>query len=78
MAYGTGVNGWRGVRVVKLLTPLVATLICSQTPSPMNTPGPKSIVVVNRPLVTPTALLVSGPAMGAPPLFVANSAKDRL
>ena len=63
-AYGVGVNCWRGAKVVNVLTPLVSTPICNQLVAPVNTPGPKSISTVNRPLVTPTALLVTGPATG--------------
>ena len=40
----------------------------SQRASPVKTPGPKSSVTVNRPLLTPTGLLVIGPASGPPPL----------
>ena len=78
IAYGTGVNCWRGVSVVKGLAPLVSTPISSQLVWPVNTPGPKSTSTVNRPLVTTTALLVTGPAMGTPPVLVLNSVKVRL
>ena len=62
MAYGVGVSCCRGASVVKLPAPLVSTPISSQLVSPFQTPAPKSIITVNRPLVTTTALLVTGPA----------------
>ena len=77
MAYGTGVNCWRGASVVKLFAALVLTAIASQLLVPVNAPDPKSTSVVNRPLVTATAVLVTGPAMATPVLLVANSVNVR-
>ena len=42
----------------------------SQRAGPVKTPGPKSSVTVNSPLLMAVAELVSGPAMTVPGLFV--------
>ena len=72
-----GKNGIRGGRGLlpgtqrgELLLPLVSTAICSQLLWPFHTLPPKSIVTVNRPLVTATALLVTGPATAVPPALL--------
>src|SRR6266566_8383687 len=78
IAYGDGVNCWRGASVVKLLAKLVSTPICNQLAAPVNTAGPKSICTVNRPLVAMTPLVTTGPATALPPLLVLNSQKARL
>ena len=62
---GAGVSCWRGVRVEKLFAPLVLTAISSHLSGPVNA-FPKSTVVVNRPLLTATAVLVTGPATRLP------------
>ena len=69
MAYGTGVNCWRGARVKKVFAALVLTASCSQLLVPVKT-LPKSTVVVNRPLVTHTAAFVTGPAYTLPVTLV--------
>src|SRR5208337_1461924 len=58
------VNGIRRGR--QLLARLVSTPISNQLVSPFHTPGPKSISTVNNPLVTKTAVLVTGPATAVP------------
>lgn len=78
MEYGTGVSCCLGDSAVKVPTPLLATPICSQLVTPWNGPEPKSIVTLKRPLVTPTPLVVTGPAVAAPPLLTLYSAKVRL
>ena len=79
MANGTGVSCWRGVKGMKLLAPvLVSTLISNQLVGPVNGSEPKSICTVNRPLLTMTPLLVTGPAMGEPPVLVMNSEDDQI
>ena len=62
---------------MKPLPPLVLTANCSQLEAPVNTLGPKSIVVVNSPLLTSVARFVTGPATAPPPLLVSNKAKVR-
>jgi hypothetical protein len=69
-AYGVGVTGWRGARVLKVFAALVLTAIASQLLVPVNTPGPKSTSVVNKPFVTATALFVTGPATAVPVVLV--------
>ena len=78
IAYGVGVNSWRGAKVVNVLTPLVAAQISSQLVAPVNATEPKSTSTVKRPLLTVTPLLVTGPAMAIPLLLVLNSEKVRL
>src|ERR1700677_1269412 len=68
MAYGAGVNCWRGSSETKLLPPLVCTSRCSQLLPPRNAPGPKSTSIVNNPLLTATAVLVIGPTITLPPV----------
>lgn len=76
---GTGVNGWSGFNVVNVLTPLLATPICNQLVWPVNAPAPKSISTVNKPLVTFTELLVTGPAAAmALALVLLNSVNCKL
>ena len=67
MAYGVGVTGWREVNVVKAVAPFVRTPISSQRAGPVNTPLPKSSVIVNSPLVTGVAALVTVPPALPPP-----------
>jgi len=76
IAYGVGKSGCRGVSVLKAPGPLVRTPISSQRLAPLNT-FPKSRVTVNRPLVTPVVLLVSGPARALPPLLTLSSENVR-
>ena len=60
-AYGTGVNGWRGMRVSNAtLLPLVRTLISNQRFPPLaKGVSPKSIIVVKSPLLTMVAVFVT-------------------
>ena len=76
IAYGAGLNHWRGVRVKKASAPWVLTAICSQLLVPAKI-SPKSTAVVNNPLDTPTAELVTGPAMATPVALVAYSVNVR-
>ena len=76
MAYGVGVTCCRG-RGCEMFAPLVLTAIASQLLVPVKTPGPKSTSVVNRPLVTATAVFVTGPAMALPVVFVLKSVNVR-
>ena len=71
MAYGAGMMGWRGLRVLKAPLPFVRAAISSQSALPSNS-LPNSSVAVNSPLLRIVALLVSGPAMALPPLIVPN------
>ena len=73
MAYGVGATCCRGARVLKLFAPLVLTASASQLLVPRNAPGPKSTSVVNSPLVTTTAVFVTGPASAVPVTFVAKA-----
>ena len=75
MAYGAGVMGCLGVRVVKLGAPLVRTASSSQTGFPVNTPWPKSKLTVKRPAFTYTALFVTAPARFAPLEIALNTLK---
>src|ERR1039457_1584323 len=77
-AYGVGVIGWRGASVAKAVAPFVRTAISSQLDVPVKAPAPKSTSTVNTPLVTRTALLVTGPAMATPLVLVVKSEKVRL
>ena len=76
-AYGTGISGWRGDSVLKWFAPVVFTAISSQLPLPIKAPGPKSMVVVKRPLLTVVAEFVSGPAMTPPAILVGNKVNAR-
>ena len=70
-AYGTGVSGWRGDKVAKAVAlPLVRTPISSQQFVPLKTVEPKSMAVVNAPLLTGVALFVTGPATATPVVLV--------
>jgi hypothetical protein len=71
IAYGIGVICCLGVNVVKLPLPLGSTAISSQLLLPSNA-VPKSISVVNKPLLTLVALFVTGPAMATPVTLVLN------
>ena len=75
LAYGVGVNCWRGDSVPNEFAPLVLTAICSQLFAPVKT-SPKSTGVVNNPLVTLTAEFVTGPAMATPPLLAEKSENE--
>src|ERR1035441_492914 len=76
IACGVAVISWRGARMVKTPPPLVRTAICSQWVEPLKTLEPKSIVVMNKPLLlTAIAVLVIGPPTGPPPLLVLNRVK---
>ena len=61
--------------MVNPLPPLVCTPISTQlVVLPLKGLGPKSISVVNKPLLlTDTAVLVNGPATGLPLLTVLNN-----
>lgn len=59
IAYGDGVSGWRGASGTNDAPPLVRTAISSQRGGPVNTPAPKSSVIVNSPSLTAMALVVS-------------------
>ena len=62
------VSDWRGLNVLNEFAPLVDTLISSQRGGPVKTPGPKSSVTVNSPLLTAVALFVKGLPCGVPPV----------
>ena len=68
---------WRGVRVLKLVAPLVLTASSSQLLPPVKGPEPKSMVVVNRPFLTAVALFVTGGATSTPVTLVANKRNAR-
>ena len=53
MAYGAGVNSWRGCSAAKLASPLHFTSVASQRWAPVNT-APKSSPTVNSPAVITT------------------------
>ena len=63
--------------MLKAFAPLVVRRFAAMV-APVNTPGPKSTAVVNRPLVTLTLLLVTGPAKGTPVRLVLYSVNARL
>ena len=50
---------WRGERFVNAPPPLVRAPSSRKRSAPGNTPAPKLSSTVNRPLVTPVAVLVS-------------------
>ena len=65
--------------MVKVLPPLVRTPIYSQLFAPVKTPEPKSIVTVNRPLVTQHGVVGHRPGDGGNvALVLLNSVKVRL
>src|SRR2546427_3271627 len=68
MAYGAAVMAWRGSKVVREpRLPFGRAAISSQRLSPANGDAPKSIMTVNRPLLTGTEGVITGPAT-IPPL----------
>lgn len=75
---GTRATLWRGARGVNAPEPLARTAISNQRSSPLNTPAPKSIVVVNTPLLsTMTAGLVTAWVTATPPSGVLKSVKQK-
>ena len=66
IAYGDGVRPCRGVSAVNAPPPAGRASICSHRSPPLKTPLPKSIVTVNKPLLTAVAEFVTGPATTVP------------
>src|ERR1035441_9699608 len=76
MAYGVGVNFWRGLSVANEPPPLVRTPISNQRSAPEKF-APKSSVAVKRPLLTTVAVFVTVLPTCPAPLLTLNSAKVR-
>ena len=76
---GVDKTAWRGASVEYEAAPLVCTRPISSHSRWPSVKGllPKSTATVNRPLLTLTALLVTGPETRIPPVLVLNNVKVR-
>src|SRR5688572_20806429 len=76
-AYGVAVNNCRGESACSTLAPLVPARTSNQRSPPSKDAAPKFSVTLNRPLLTATAELMTGPAIGTAAAGELNSEKLR-